>query len=148
MIPSKLNLRPALWNVFMIAILVVSTIGCTPKLTPTPIIAPTSIVACLPGSVFTAAEMRTRVDCHPDEFKLEIDQETVVLFAFPDPLLDWVGPVFIVHIPSVSETVLDQNGNILFSDYKSPGGQKAVEAVLNDQELRARILQRAKDIGR
>ena len=122
--------------------------GCAPKPGDTPVVAPTSIAACLPSSVFTAEEMRTRVDCHPDEFKLEINQDTVVLFAFPDPLLDWVGPVFIVHIPSVSETVLDHNGNILFSDYKSPDGQNAVEAVLNDRELRARIVQRAKDIRR
>jgi hypothetical protein len=123
-------------------------IGCTSKSTPTPVAAPTSIASCFPASVFTADEMRARVDCHPDEYKLEINQDTVVLFAFPDPLLDWVGPVFVIHIPSVSEVVLDTNGNVLFSDYKSSDVQNAIESILNDQELMARILQRAKDIGR
>jgi hypothetical protein len=123
-------------------------IGCVPKSIPTPVTAPTSIASCFPASVFTADEMRARVDCHPDEYKLEIDQDTVVLFAFPDPLLDWVGPVFVIHIPSVSEAVLDRDGNILFHGYKSSDGQNAIKSILNHQELIARILQRAKDIGK
>jgi hypothetical protein len=111
------------------------------------IAAPTP-VGCFPQSVFTAEDMSARVDCHPDDYKMEINDETVVLFAFPDPLLDWVGPILVIHVPSVSEVVLDQEGKILFDDYKSVDGQKAIAGVLNDEELITRILERAKDIER
>ncbi len=90
--------------------------------------------------------MRARVDCHPDDYKMKISKDTVVLFAFPDPILDWVGPVFIIHIPSVSETVLRTDGSILFEDYKTSEGQKAIEDVLSNQELLDGILGRAREI--
>jgi hypothetical protein len=90
--------------------------------------------------------MRARVDCHPTEYKLEISKDTVVLFAFPHPIMDWVGPVFVVHIPSVSEAVLKTDGSILFEEYKTSIGQKAIEDVLNNQELLDRILDRAREI--
>ena len=90
--------------------------------------------------------MRARVDCHPNEYKLEISNDTVVLLAYPDPIMDWVGPVFIIHIPSVSEAVIKTDGSILFREYKTSIGQKIIEDVLNDQELRDRILNRAREI--
>jgi hypothetical protein len=96
--------------------------------------------------VFTAEDMRARVDCHPDDYKIEIDNDTVVLLAFPDPLLDWVGHIFIMHLPSVSEVVLETDGSIFFEDYKSSEGQDAITKVLNDPELIASILDRAKEI--
>lgn len=134
-------------GLLMAVLCIVLAIGCTPQVTPTQIAGPTS-VACFPQSVFTAEDMRARVDCHPDDYKMEINNETVVLFAFPDPLLDWVGPVFVIHVPSVSEVVLDQEGKIVFDDYKSVDGQNAIAGVLNDEELITRILERAKDIER
>ena len=101
---------------------------------------------CFPASVFTEEDMRARVDCHPNEYKLEISNDTVVLLAYPDPIMDWVGPVFIIHIPSVSEAVIKTDGSILFREYKTSIGQKIIEDVLNDQELRDRILNRAREI--
>ena len=90
--------------------------------------------------------MRARVDCHPNEYKMEISKDTVVLFAFPDPIMDWAGSVFVVHIPSVSEAVLKTDGSILFEEYKTSTGQKAIEDVLNNQERLDRILERAREI--
>jgi len=105
-----------------------------------------SIADCWPDSVFTAEDMRARVDCHPDDYKLNIDEDTVVLFAFPDSLIDWVGPIFIIHVPSVSEAVLNTDGSIFSMDYNSSEGQIAIERVLNNPELMSNILERAKEI--
>ncbi|HSL44263.1 MAG TPA: hypothetical protein VK897_12575 [Anaerolineales bacterium] len=127
-------------------IFVAGMIGCTVAPAPTQVISPTSMASCFPDSVFTADDMRARVDCHPDDYKMEIDRDTVVLFAFPDPLLDWAGPIFIIHIPSVSEVVLNTDGSISFESYKSSEGQTAIEQVLNHPELMTSILERAKAI--
>src|SRR3990170_4037194 len=81
-----------------------------------------SIADCWPDSVFTAEDMRARVDCHPKEYKLEITRDTVVLFAFRGPI-DWVGPIFVIHVPSVSEVVLSADGSIRFEAYKSSEGR-------------------------
>src|SRR3990172_2510762 len=101
---------------------------------------------CFPDSVFTTEDMRARVDCHPKDYKLEITKDTVVLFAFPNPLLDWVGPIFVIHVPSVSEVVLNADGSIFFAGYNSSEARRAIEDVLNNPELMASILKRAKQI--
>ena len=100
---------------------------------------------CFPDSVFTTEDMRARVDCHPKEYKLEITKDTVILFAFPGPV-DWVGPIFVIHVPSVSEVVLSTDGSIFFANYKSSEGRSAIEDVLNNPELMASILERAREI--
>jgi hypothetical protein len=89
--------------------------------------------------------MRARVECHPDDYKMEISKDTVVLFAFPNPIMDWVGPIFVIHIPSVSEVVLDTDGSTVFEEYKTSGGRESIEDVLNNQVLLERILQRARE---
>jgi hypothetical protein len=54
--------------------------GCIPSTsTPTESIYPTSMAHCLPDSVFTAEDMRARVGCHPDNYKLEITKVTSYL---------------------------------------------------------------------
>jgi hypothetical protein len=70
----------------------------------------------------------------------------VVLFAFPDPVIDWVGPIFIIHIPSVSDVVVNTDGSIFYEVYNSSEGKDAIQSVLNNQELMASILERAKEI--
>ena len=117
-----------------------TAVACTTPSPPPP--APTENANCFPATVFTPEEMKRRVDCHPSEFKIEIDAETVVLFAYPDPILDWVGPIFIIHISSVSEAVLNVDGGIMFEDYKSEAGQQAIEHVLNSPPQMERILER------
>ena len=105
---------------------------------------------CFPDSVVTPEDMRAQVDCHPKEYKIEITQDTVVLFAFPVRWslthIDWVGPIFVVHVPSLSEVVLTADGSIRFEGYKSSEGRRAIEDVLNNPELMASILERAKEI--
>lgn len=107
---------------------------------------PTAMVNCWPASVFTAKDMQARVDCHPNAYKLQISKDTVVLFAFPNPIIDWVGPVFIIHVPSVSEAVVNMDGSLFMKDYKTPEGKAAIERVLNNSALMAKILDRAKEI--
>ena len=126
---------------FILILFVSGTAGCAAGLTP-----PTSIAGCLPDSVFTAAEMQARVDCHPSDYKYLVSRDTTVLFAFPDPLIDWVGPIFIIHVPSVSEAVVNTDGSLFTRDYKSAEGQAAIERILNDPGLMAKILERAKEI--
>jgi hypothetical protein len=108
--------------------------------------APTAIASCFPDSVFTAEEMRLRIDCHPDDYKLKIDRDTFVLFAFLDPILDWAGPIFFIHVPSVSEVVVDSEGSVFFENFKSVPGRNAIENVLNNRPLMDRILERAREI--
>lgn len=121
--------------------------GCTPGVIPTESAYPNSLAACFPDAVFTPEDMRARVECHPDEYKIEITKDTVVLFAFPAPLLDWVGPIFVIHVPSVSEVVIDTDGSILSENYNSSEGQDAIQNVLNDQDQLSAILQQAIEIG-
>jgi len=147
--PNSASKRPVIsrGSLLLPLILCIGSItGCTAKPAPTQNIYPTTMANCFPNSVFTADDMRARVDCHPNDYKLEIDENTMVLFAFPDPLLDWVGPIFIIHVPSVSEVVLSTDGSVFFEDYKSSGGRIAIEGVLNSPELMSSILERAKEI--
>lgn len=133
---------------FVLVILGITLIiGCTSKPTPTQAFVFTSITSCLPETVFTAEDMQARVDCQPDDYKIEINKDTVISFAFSDPVMDWIGPIFITHIPSVSETVLNTDGSIFYEDYKSLEGENAIKAVLNNLELMDEILKRAKEIG-
>jgi hypothetical protein len=49
-------------------------------------------------------------------------------------------------VPSISEVVLTTDGSIRFEGYKSSEGRSAIEDVLNNPELMASILERAKEI--
>ena len=126
-------------GVILIIFCVAPIIGCTPEATPTQIVYvyPTSMLHCLPSHVFTAEDMRARVDCHPDNYKMEITKDTVFLFSFPDPVIDWEGSmsIFIIHIPSVSELTLNTDGSVFSEDYTSSEGRNAIEEVLNNQQL-------------
>jgi hypothetical protein len=143
------NKHSTFWcgNRLVLAILFfASVVGCAPKPTLTQTVYPTSMAPCFPQSVFTADDMRARVDCHPDDYKTKINKDTVVLFAFPDPVIDWVGPIFIIHIPSVSDVVVNTDGSIFYEVYNSSEGKDAIQSVLNNQELMTSILERAKEI--
>jgi len=133
-------------EVLAVILFITVTAGCMPESTLTRRDTTTPMGNCFPASVLTPEDMRARIDCHPDEYKLEINKDTVVLFAFPDPIMDWVGPIFIIHVPSISEVVLKTDGSTPFEDYKNSDGRKAIEDVLNNQDLLASILERARDI--
>jgi hypothetical protein len=130
---------------FGLALLALLVTSCS-RPAPAKYISPTAIENCFPTSVFTARDMQARVDCHPDDYKLQITKDTVVLFAFPGPNMDWIGPVYVIHVPSVSEAVVNYGGSLFMKHYKTPEGQAAIESVLNDPALMARILERAKEI--
>ena len=130
--------KKLLWAVVaLLGIIVAVLIATWPRYLPAPY--------CYPETVFTVEDLRSRVNCHPNKYKIEINRDTVVLFAFPSSV-DWVGPIFVIHVPSLSEVVLDTEGNIRFEDYQSSEGRSAIEDVLNNPELMASILERAKEI--
>ena len=64
-----------------------SITACVMGTTSTPAIVSTPIADCFPSSVFTAADMQARVDCHPNDYKLTISKDTVVLFGSQVQLL-------------------------------------------------------------
>lgn len=132
------------WLVSLL-LLACSVIGCIAAPKPARNIVPTATPQC-PTSVFTARDMQARVDCHPADYRLRISKETVVLFAYPSPVVDWVGPVFVIHVPSVSEVVVNYDGSLFEKHYETPEGQAAIETVLNDPALMASILGRAREI--
>ncbi len=117
--------------------------GCSVASPANPPVEPTSLGDCLGRPVFTAVDMRRAVDCHPNDYKLWINTDTAVLFAFPWPTIDWAGPIFIDHIPSVSQAVVNIDGSLILEDYKSPEGRAAIEAVMNNPGLMSDILARA-----
>lgn len=123
--------------VALLALTVTVLIAAWPRYLPAPY--------CYPDTVFTAEDLCARVDCHPNKYKIEINRDTVVLFAYPSSV-DWVGPIFVIHVPSLSEVVLVTDGSIRFESYESSEGRKAIEDVLNNPELMASILERAKEI--
>ena len=131
--------RKLLWvAVALFAVTVTVLIAAWPRYLPAPY--------CYPDSVFTAEDLRARVNCHPDKYKIEINRDTVVLFAYYPSPVDWVGPIFVIHVPSVSEVVLVTDGSIRLESYKSSEGRSAIEDVFNDPGLMASILERAKEI--
>ncbi len=113
---------------------------------PTKDVSPTPTENCFSSPVFTASDMQEWLDCYPNDYKLQISKDTVVSFAFSRPMMDWVGPVFVTHVPSLSEAVVNYDGSLFMKDYKTPEGQAAIEAVLNDPIMMARILERAGEI--
>lgn len=134
-------------QLFLVILCIASINGCIAKPTFTQITAYPTAISCFPDSVFTAEDMQARVNCHPDNYKIEISKDTVVLFAFHHPVIDWVAPIFIIHIPSLSDVTLNVDGSIRGEIYNSVEGQNAIEEVLNNTELMDEILQRAKKIG-
>lgn len=134
-------------KLFLLIVCIISTSGCMPKPILIPPTAYPTEVYCFPQSVFTVEDMQARVNCHPDNYKMEINKDTVVLFAFNHTIIDWVAPIFIIHIPSLSDTTLNVDGSIILETYNSIEGQKAIEEVLDNDELMEQIIRRTKEIG-
>lgn len=122
----------------MLALAVTVLIAAWPRYLPAPY--------CYPKTVFTAEDLRARVNCHPDKYKIKINTDIVVLFAYYPSPVDWVGPISVIHVPSVSEVVLVTDGSIRFESYKSLEGRRAIKEVLNSPELMSNILEPAKEI--
>ncbi len=73
----------------------------------------------------------------PDEHKLRLADDVVVLFTYPHPLANWVAGAIIYHIPSVSVVHLDFDGSVMteYAHYESQAGQTHLEEILADEEL-------------
>jgi len=107
-------------------------------------LAPSATPAPSVRGIYTPEDMHWQYDQWPEELKFAVDPEgeVVVLFAYPDPLIDWVGRVFINHIPSFSSVTLGYGGEIAHEHYGSEEGRARLQTVLDDAALMARIRQR------
>lgn len=108
---------------------------------------PTPTAAPVPIGVFTAEDMQRRVDTHPEEYKEIINSDVAILYAYPAPTIDWEGPIFLIHIPSVSSVTLDLNGEVFSTNYNSPEAEEALGELLADEPLIERVVKRAQEIG-
>lgn len=80
----------------------------------------------------TPKDMQRQYKRHSEEYKYSIDDDLAVMFAYPDPNIRWTGMVFIHHFPSVSEVVLDYDGNVIFEQITSPLARARMDGLLND----------------
>lgn len=123
------------WSVIIatisLSLALISLLGCdSDETTITP-----SCTSPYSGVVHTPEQMRLQYNCHPQEYKFQVNEDVVVLFAYPDPMIDWVGLAFINHIPSVSSVVLDLNSNIIHKKYSSVEAEKQISDVLADEGI-------------
>ncbi len=85
------------------------------------------------NGIETPKDMQRQYKNHPDAYKFAIDDELVVMFAYPAPNIQWTGLVFIHHFPSVSEVILDYDGNKLHEQVSSPEAQLRMDDLLKDE---------------
>lgn len=85
------------------------------------------------NGIETPEDMQRQYKRHPDEHKFSIDDDLVVMFAYPDSNIRWTGMVFIHHFPSVSEIALDYDGNRLHEQISSPEARLRLDDLLNDK---------------
>lgn len=114
--------------------------------------------------VHTPDDMRAQYERWPDDYKVAIDEEVVMLFAYPSPIIDWAGFAFIKHIPSASSVTLGRPFSIMRPDgtviqahsdreemirgerltvwrhYTSEEAKARLDTVLTDEGLMRRIL--------
>lgn len=85
------------------------------------------------NGIETSEDMRRQYERHPDEHKYSIEDDLVVMFAYPDVNIRWTGMVFIHHFPSVSEIALDYDGNRIHEQVLSPEARRRFDELLNDK---------------
>ncbi len=86
------------------------------------------------NGIETPKDVLRQFENHPDLYKFNLDDDWVVMYAYPDPApeIRWTGMVFIHHIPSVSEVVLDYDGNVIHEQIASADIKAGIESFLND----------------
>ncbi|MDP2952062.1 MAG: hypothetical protein Q8O76_01935 [Chloroflexota bacterium] len=116
------------------------------------------------GGIHTPDDVRAQYESWPDGHKFSIDEDVVVMFSYPHPMLDFAGFAFIKHIPSVSSVTLNRPGwvvgpggtktpmylgrpkwydgqeVVVRTHYNSEEGERRLEKVLADKDLMRRIL--------
>ena len=104
--------------------------------------------------------MLAHLSRYPEDYLCYVDEEVVVRFAYPSPMIDWAGFAFITHVPSVSSVTLRWPYAIILADgtierepgellhgeelliqkrYQSERAREKLEAILTDEDLMQRI---------
>ncbi|HUV88906.1 MAG TPA: hypothetical protein VMY80_04575, partial [Anaerolineae bacterium] len=98
--------------------------------------------------VHTPEDVQRYFDSWPEDYKLSIAEDVVVIFTFPDSTAQFIGGAVIYHIPSVSSAVLDFEGNLdsRNTHYESDEARARLETVLADADLMARLQTRINEI--
>ncbi len=142
-----------------VALVALFALACAPPGTPTPTPSPRA------QGIHTTEDMRARYERWPEEYKFALDGDTVVLFAYPSPIIDWAGFAFINHMPWVSSVTLGRPISVVLADgtvvpaqpelehtifgerltvrskYNTDEARARLEGVLADEEMMRRILQ-------
>jgi hypothetical protein len=96
--------------------------------------------------IHTPEQLRQDIEDWPAAYKIVVDKDVVVRFAYPHPMADWVGSAFVHHIPSMSHIIFDLDGQVHATRYESQEGRARLEAVLQDRALVDRIRQRIQEV--
>lgn len=108
-----------------------------PDPTPTPGPFPDALLS----GVHTVEQMQRQIDTWPEDYKIIVNEDVAILFAYPSPHLDWAGPVSIKYIPCVCSLVINHEGDVIFDGVKGAEAKAAISAVLADEDLMAQIAQ-------
>ncbi len=127
----------------LLVVVGLAVVGCVasgggkPTPTPTPR-APSS-------GVHTPEDLRAMIANWPEEYRLVVDEDVGVLFTnLPNSVAEWAGAAMIYHIPSVSVAYLYAwIGRSRY--YNDDEGRTRIEAVLADEALMKRIVDRIPD---
>jgi hypothetical protein len=87
----------------------------------------------------TSKDMQRQYERHLAEYKFAVEDDLVVMFAYPDANIRWTGMVFIHDFPSVSEIILDYDGNKLHEQVSSPEAQLRMDDLLKDETFFAEL---------
>jgi hypothetical protein len=87
------------------------------------------------NGIDTPEDMRRQYKRHPKAYKYTLDNGLAVMYAYPDPNIRWTGMVFVHHFPTVSEVVLDYDGNVIHEHISSPEVQASIEGLLEDNSF-------------
>jgi hypothetical protein len=129
--------------ILVIAVLVIpypysDLIGIKDKVTPMTTSAEIRYMSEITG-INTPEDMQRQYDSHPVDYKFTIDDDLAVMFAYPSQNVRWTGMVFIHQFPSVSEIILDYDGNVIYEQITSPEVQARIDGLLNDNAFVERL---------
>ena len=124
-----------------------ATMVATEPLTPSAktLLAPSSgATAILPNPPFLPEDpgppdLRAYLNAWPEERKLVIEPDVVVIFTYSHPAVLWDQTASLYHVPSMSRVDLNSNGKVAITLYRNEEGRQALEQVLTN-ESRMKII--------
>ncbi len=132
-----------------------ATPTATATATPTPpsraTATPTSIPWLPPAGIDTPEKLRAYLATIPDRLKIVVDSDTFAEIYDPWTGADYVGAMRYVHIPSMSQVAFTPKGLTRTYDeyrryYKSVEGERRLEEVIADGDLKARVIDRIAEV--